>query len=246
MKRLAVLSDIHGNSWALEAVLADIEKQHVDGCVNLGDSLYGPLDPGGTASLLEQMPMVTVNGNQDRMILESCHQECANPTLAFVLSELTSRQVAWLGQFGFVLQTGDGLFLCHGTPNQDDEYLVETVDTGFPVLRDDSVLLKKLQSVDEPIVLCGHSHIQQWVQLSNSQIILNPGSVGLPAYDDDLPVYHRMQSGSPYAAYAILTIGDAFPSVRFVRVLYNWQKAADVARQHEREDWAAWLATGRV
>ena len=48
MNRIAVLSDIHGNRWALEAVLEDIERNPVDAVLNLGDVLYGPLDPGGT------------------------------------------------------------------------------------------------------------------------------------------------------------------------------------------------------
>jgi hypothetical protein len=45
---LAVLADIHGNRWALEAVLADIRGRGIRAMVNLGDSLYGPLDPAGT------------------------------------------------------------------------------------------------------------------------------------------------------------------------------------------------------
>jgi hypothetical protein len=50
--RLAVLSDIHGNAWALDAVLAEFARAEVHGVINLGDCFYGPLDPGGTLERL--------------------------------------------------------------------------------------------------------------------------------------------------------------------------------------------------
>ncbi len=68
--QLAVISDIHGNRWALEAVLEDIERRGVRETVNLGDSLYGPLDPAGTAQILLQLNQPTVRGNEDRIIVE--------------------------------------------------------------------------------------------------------------------------------------------------------------------------------
>ena len=66
---IAVLSDIHGNRWALEAVLADIQHRGVDELMNIGDSLYGPLDPAGTAEILLPLNIPTVRGNEDRIIL---------------------------------------------------------------------------------------------------------------------------------------------------------------------------------
>jgi predicted phosphodiesterase len=54
MPPVAVLSDIHGNRWALEAVLDDISRRGIRDMVNLGDSLYGPLDPGGTAQIVSR------------------------------------------------------------------------------------------------------------------------------------------------------------------------------------------------
>ena len=49
---LAVIADIHGNRWALEAVLQDIDRRGIQQIVNLGDHLTGPLDPAGTAEFL--------------------------------------------------------------------------------------------------------------------------------------------------------------------------------------------------
>ncbi|MBZ3683477.1 metallophosphoesterase family protein [Providencia rettgeri] len=67
--KIAVISDIHGNLSALQAVLADIEKESVDLVVNLGDILSGPLYPFETANLLMQLDYPTIKGNHERQIL---------------------------------------------------------------------------------------------------------------------------------------------------------------------------------
>ena len=68
---LGILADIHGNAWALEAVLGDAERRGVTEFVDLGDVLYGPLAPRRTFELLNKVNIaVRVRGNQDRLILE--------------------------------------------------------------------------------------------------------------------------------------------------------------------------------
>ena len=67
--KLAVISDIHGNLTALEAVLADIATQGVDQTVNLGDILSGPLQPAETADLLMARNFTTIRGNHERQVL---------------------------------------------------------------------------------------------------------------------------------------------------------------------------------
>ncbi len=64
--KIAIQSDIHGNSWALEVVLRDLEGRGPDLIVNLGDSLYGPLDPMGTFDIIRSLPIVSIAGNEDR------------------------------------------------------------------------------------------------------------------------------------------------------------------------------------
>src|SRR5258706_11690882 len=65
---LAVIADIHGNRWALEAVLQDIDRRGIQQTVNLGDHLTGPLDPAGTADLLIERGMLSICGNDDRVL----------------------------------------------------------------------------------------------------------------------------------------------------------------------------------
>ena len=62
-RSIAAISDVHGNRWALEAVLADIDSRGVRRIVNLGDSLYGPLAPAETASMLLNLNLPTIQGN---------------------------------------------------------------------------------------------------------------------------------------------------------------------------------------
>ncbi|MFA7462081.1 MAG: metallophosphoesterase family protein [Anaerovoracaceae bacterium] len=62
--KLAVISDVHSNIHALEAVLRDIERKNVDQIVNLGDALIGPVDPVATAERMMKLPnLINVMGN---------------------------------------------------------------------------------------------------------------------------------------------------------------------------------------
>ena len=67
--RIAVISDIHGNCLALEAVLDDIARQSVDTTLDLGDLLSGPIEPRRTADLLLECDFLTVRGNHERSLM---------------------------------------------------------------------------------------------------------------------------------------------------------------------------------
>jgi hypothetical protein len=75
--RLAVLSDIHGNLVALEAVLADLQDRAPDQVINLGDCVTSPLWLGETFARLEQLAIPTVRGNHDRWLLEGPREKIA-------------------------------------------------------------------------------------------------------------------------------------------------------------------------
>jgi predicted phosphodiesterase len=91
-------------------------------------------------------------------------------------------------------------------------------------------------------ILCGHTHLQRLVRLASGTIIVNPGSVGLPAYDDDLPVHHVIESFSPHARYGVIE----GTTISFHQVEYDWNAAAARARELKRDDWARGLAAGRM
>lgn len=240
--KIAVLSDIHGNSLALNAVLNDISQKGIEKVLNLGDSLYGPLDPLGTAQLLLENNITSVRGNEDRILLE-VHED--NPILEFVQKNLTSEHLNWLENLS-ITDVYKDYFLCHASPDQDDNYLIEKVTRGSVTLKDPFQLMRELNAIKQKIILCGHSHTPHTIYLVNGKYIINPGSVGLPAYYDDLPYPHKMETGSPHARYCVITQYRGNVNVENVAVSYNWEAAALMALKNGRTDWAGWIRTGRA
>ena len=92
-------------------------------------------------------------------------------------------------------------------------------------------------------MLCGHSHIPRVVEIQGS-IIINPGSVGLPAYDDDLPEYHVVETGSAHARYAIIEYQTTIQSIEMIAVNYDYKIAVKQASKNNRSDWAEALNSG--
>lgn len=244
LSRIAILSDIHGNRWALEAVLEDIESRSVDMILDLGDKVYGPLDPAGTASILMDKAIPGVAGNQDRVILKPDPGE-RPATLDFVQKELTDEQLSWLGEFQTTMQI-DSFFLCHGTPDHDETYLLQKVEGQGAVLRTCLDIHDTLSNVKSPIILCGHDHVPRTMSLPIGQLIVNPGSVGLPAYIDEYPSEHAMETGTSHARYAIMSQTKNGWLVEDIAVPYDWQTAVKAALKNGRPDWAVWLETGRA
>ena len=245
-KQLAVISDVHGNRWALEAVLLDVERRGIRRIVNLGDSLYGPLDPARTAQILVALDLPTVRGNEDRIITERSEEKVASPTLCYVRDSLNVEHVRWLEGLERNRTAYADFFLCHGSPERDDEYLLEDVlETGIS-LRGSSALMARLSWLAQPVLLCGHDHVPRTVRLPNGKLIVNPGSVGLPAYADDVPFPHVMETGTPHARYTIVSRDKEGWRIEDIAVPYNWEAAAAVAAENGRPDWAEWLATGRA
>ena len=240
--RLAVLSDIHGNSWALQAVLNDVASRGVKELVNLGDSFYGPLDPSGTAAILLNLEIPSVMGNEDRILLE---EEMTNTTADFTRNSLSQEALDWLERLELHCSYNEAL-LCHGTPSCDTEYLLEEVTETGVKLRSLEQISKLLSDFEVEVILCGHSHVPHVVHLSDDRIVINPGSVGLQAYDDDNPIFHVMETGSPHARYSIISKSDSGILVDNIVVPYNWNLAAAVALKNGRSDWAKWLSTGRA
>jgi predicted phosphodiesterase len=244
--RIAVISDVHGNRWALEAVLEDIERRSVRHVANLGDSLYGPLDPAGTARILLPLDFPTVRGNEDRIVVEPLWDAAVSPTLAYVRETLNAVHLRWLEGLEMTVTTYEHFYLCHGSLERDDEYLLQEVSETKVALRDSNGLMARLSRLAQPVLLCGHDHVPRTVRLPHGRLIVNPGSVGLPAYADDVPFPHVMQTGAPHARYSIVSRVEAGWRIEDIAVPYDWEAAAAMAAENGRPDWAAWLRTGRA
>ena len=133
-----------------------------------------------------------------------------------------------------------------GLRGVDTVYLLEDIMFGLPQVRSEGAIRELLQGVRQLVVLCGHTHIPRVVELSNGQLVINPGSVGVPAYDDVDPVRYRMQNFSPHACYAILEKNGVGWNVSLEKVAYDHLAAAEYARSRGRDDWAQGIATGRM
>jgi predicted phosphodiesterase len=243
--RVAVISDIHGNRWALEAVLRDIACKGIPHIVNLGDSLYGPLDPAGSARILVERDLPAVRGNEDRIVVEPPRGP-ESATLRYVRESLAPEHLRWLASLPLTRVVQEVFFLCHGTPERDDAYLLAEVTQRGVHLRAASALQSTLSELEQPVIFCGHDHLPRTVSLPGGNLIVNPGSVGLPAYTDDVPHPHVIETGTPHARYSVVAWGEAGWRVEDVAVPYDWETAATIALQNGRPDWARWLRTGRV
>ena len=244
--KLALLSDIHSNVFALEAVIRDAQSRSVSGMANLGDILYGPIAPKATYDLLMEHDFITISGNQDRQIYESTDGEISsNPTMQFILDDLGDEPISWMKSLPFDQQFNEDIYLCHGTPDNDLIYLLEDVANGSPVVRSDEAITELLAGQRSSLVCCGHSHLARTVRLNNGQTIVNPGSVGLPSYMDDLPVPHSMQNFSSQASYAIVEKTDHGWLVDSIKVPYDVASAVEECKKRDRLDWVHFLQTGR-
>lgn len=246
MEKVAIISDIHSNIYALKAVVEDAEKKGYDTFINLGDIFYGPIAPRKTYEYLITKKIITISGNQDRQILEdNLLSEIKNPTMEFVINDLGAEPLEWIKSLPFDKQINQDIYAFHGTPTDDLVYLLEDINSGNPIVRTDKEIIKLLNGASSKIIICGHTHTPRYVELSTGQIVINPGSVGLQAYEDNEPVKHTMQNYSPKASYATLEkISDNW-SVSFHRVAYDYQSAVKDANLRNRKDWAYFLTTGR-
>jgi putative phosphoesterase len=156
--KVAALYDVHGNVPALEAVLADVEREGVDAIVFGGDLFLGP-QPAETAALVRSVEAAFVRGNCDREPDE------------WTRSKLDDETIAWSQGWPLTVEL-DGVLYCHAAPKDDMRPIL--TDASPPERFDEA-----LEGVDARIVVAGHTHMQfkrdRWV---------NAGSVGWAAEDD--------------------------------------------------------------
>ena len=237
MTRIAILSDIHGNLAALDAVVADAEARRCTGFVNLGDSLSGPLWPAETADWLMARDWPTIAGNHERQLLT----RTPDPMFAsdaFTLTRIGDAHRAWLSAQPGVLAYSEDLFLCHGSPSDDMCFMTEELtETGLRAAAPERVA-ERLGARREPRIACGHSHLPRLVARGGGQAVVNPGSVGLQAYSDTPEI--TAATGSPDARYAIVEGAN----VSLMTVAYDHRRAADKAAREGFAGWAHALATG--
>ena len=221
--RIAIISDMHGNCVALDAVLADLHGTSVDQVVCLGDAIQGGPQPAQVVQRLRELGCPVVMGNADAWLLtgEDSGREPIPPERLAKMNVIREWSLAQLGpdDRAFVaafrptvtLALGDGhsLLAFHGSPGSfDDVILPSTPEEEFQRL---------LGSFSTNILTGGHTHMQQ-IRRIGQNFFFNPGSVGF--------AYSHNQSSSgfhadPWAEYAVLSADAGQVRLEFRRLPFD-------------------------
>src|SRR5262249_32171041 len=194
------------------------------------------------ADVLMDSTYLQIRGNHDRQLTDRTPSQMGSSDHA-AHEQLNGRHFAWLQSLPATQMVND-ILLCHGSPQDDLEYLLEEVAGEVVQLAPPQRIHERMAHIDASIVICGHTHVPRAVRLAGGPLIVNPGSVGLQAYDDTRPHSHYVETGSPHARYAILDRDKGRLQVNFIGPESDCEAAAREAAAANRPDWAHALATG--
>ncbi|MBX9748702.1 MAG: metallophosphatase family protein [Roseococcus sp.] len=243
--RVAVIADVHGNRLALAAVLEAVAAAAPDLLIELGDAVSGPLWPAESFEMLAATGAVVVRGNHDRWVAFDA-PETLGATDRFTQARLSEAQRAALGARPMTWR-GEGIFAMHALPENDLTYVMhESTRNGIRERVPGEVEAMLPKAAGESLVLTAHTHRAHAMLLRDGRLVVNPGSVGVPAYTDATPFPHVMQAGTPHARWALLERRGGTWRVNFHAIEYDWDAAASEAARHGRNDWSRALATGNL
>lgn len=192
--RLAVLSDVHGNAFALEAVLADIETASPDALYNLGDTVWGAADPGRAWVMQAQHALPSVRGNTDERI---SGQRASNDEMhGWLLSQLPADVPQHLSALPTFLDVAGGeVRLAHGSPRDPWEALMLT-ETGRGEQERPATfgeIRERLNDFAGQLCIVGHTH-REMLTVVDGVTVVNAGPVS--RQKDGLPLARCLgQSG---------------------------------------------------
>jgi predicted phosphodiesterase len=224
--RYAVLSDIHSNLVALQAVLAELADAQIDRYLCLGDIVGYGARPNQCCDLIRELGAICVRGNHDEAAVDPAKAEWftapARACILWTREQLRSDNLAFLAELPALRVVDEAISMCHGSVSDPDLYTVTP---------DDAAL--SFAAMETPIAFFGHTHYAEWFvdngdgqppvewpspsgatwQLSpNARYLVNPGAVGQP------------RDGNELASYAIYD-SDACEMV-IGRVAYDIAKSA--------------------
>lgn len=234
--RIAVISDMHGNDLAFEAVESDIKNQNVDQIVCLGDAIQGGPQPSQVVQRLRRLSCPVVMGNADAWLVsgEETGNEEISPERLQRMGEVRHWSLSHLSEDDIDLITGFqptielkldnhlSLLCFHGSPMSfDDILLPATPDEEFQRL---------LGTYGNRVLTGGHTHVQQ-IRRIGDLFFFNPGSVGF-AYSHNQPI--DKFRADPWAEYAILTAEDGRVGVEFRRIPFDAKELVRIYQESGR------------
>ncbi len=240
--RIALISDIHGNLVALEAVLADLESEAPGAVICLGDVLVTGPQPHQVLDLLRERDWPIVMGNTDAWALNPTPWEDTDEDSRRLeeierwgATSLREEDLAFIRTFQptVSLDLGKGIRLLayHGSPRSNTDFIVPTTS--------EDELKQMLAGHQATVMVGGHTHQQMLRRFQNS-LLVNPGSVGMP--------YETVggHSHNPlWAEYALVTQQNSHLSVQFRRVPINLEYLTKAVKRSDmpHADW--WLKDWR-
>jgi len=230
--RIALISDIHANLPALEAVLSDAQSLGVDQIVCLGDLVdLGP-EPQQTLQRLQSLGCPCIKGNHDPFTEDFPGLE---PLVQWCKEQLSAAELAFLrglpDRLEVELPGGRRLLCVHGSPHDyDDQILAQTADQQL----DDWC-----QGYSFDILACGHTHVQL-LRRHHGRTIVNVGSVGMPFENyftgKAPPVSLR------HSEYAVIDVSESGLGIDLRQVDFDWEAYAGAVRNSGMPDAEAWLS----
>jgi predicted phosphodiesterase len=243
MKRIALISDVHGNALALEAVLDDLAGRGVDELVCLGDAAAGGPQPREALARLRELGCPVAVGNADMWLLEGLPVENSQTEqgevgrLAMIIewarAQLSAADLAFLRSFAPAIEReieGETLLCFHGSPRSVNE----RISAETPEAKVEAMLTEHPAS----IYAGGHTHVQLVRRLGQA-LYLNSGSVGLPVATGASSL-----SYAGFADYALVEIANHTKSVELRRVAVNAkavEQAAIASGMPYPREWATLL-----
>jgi putative phosphoesterase len=201
MSGLALISDIHGNTQALRAVLADVRVRGIEAVYCLGDLVgYGP-DPNGAIDLISNEDIPTIVGNYDDGVgwergdcgcfyATAEAKRIGEVSYAFTVGEVTDDRKAFLRGLPrerHLTLDGTTVHLVHGSPRKLNEYLLRD--------RAERTFLRLAEAETDDVLVFGHTH-DPWSRMIGGVLFVNVGSVGRP------------KDGDPRAMYTVLRASE--------------------------------------
>ncbi|RIH90054.1 phosphodiesterase [Calidithermus terrae] len=234
--RIALFSDVHGNRFALEAVLRDIEVVKPDAIANLGDQVWGAADPAGAWRLQQGLGAVTVRGNTDEFLsypegVRKAHTGFAGnldeklggglPLAAWLREQLGPGVPEALKALPTVAElAGGAVVIAHGSLRTPHEALFPAGEGNLPVGRVSGEMLEQAAAYPAArVVVVGHTHTELVVAEGGVSFV-NAGPVSRP------------RDGDPVARWVLLEERLGSWSVSFRRVPYDCEAAARWALEH--------------
>lgn len=220
--RFAVIGDIHGNIYALEAVYEDIKNKNIDFVISTGDLVGYMMYPNEVIEFLKKNKIASIQGNHDKFIAkgnkiqdisifsqEEVQKNASEIYTNYVLKDENREFLKNLPEEIRIRKNNFNFLIVHGSPRKIDEYLYENGEN----------LLEITKSFSENVIISGHTHIP-YVKKVEDKYFINAGSVGKPKH------------GNPKSTYVIVDLDEEI-KVTIEEVSYDYEKMLSDIEKNE-------------